>query len=151
MGDRLLRTYLFEAATVLLYRTKKWSSLKAWGIKLAKRIGMRKAKVAIARKIAVVLQRIRVDGTSFDWGSRRRRDPLSQAEAASCHLKQRYCKGAALRSGPSPPSVHRAIIRPRKARWQEAATRPSTTPCWLSCFLTSSNQRAGRLIRGSIV
>jgi hypothetical protein len=51
----LLRTYLFEAATVLLHRTKKWSSLKAWGIKLAKRIGMKKAKVAIARKIAVIL------------------------------------------------------------------------------------------------
>ncbi|WP_247458930.1 transposase [Bradyrhizobium sp. 153] len=47
-GDRLLRTYLFEAATVLLYRTKKWSSLKAWGMKLATRIGMKKAKVAIA-------------------------------------------------------------------------------------------------------
>jgi transposase len=67
-GDRLLRTYLFEAATVLLYRTKKWSSLKAWGIKLAKRIGMKKAKVAIARKIAVVLHCIWVDGTSFEWG-----------------------------------------------------------------------------------
>ena len=67
-GDRLLRTYLFEAATVLLYRTKKWSPLKAWGMKLAKRIGMRKAKVAIARKIAVVLHCIWVDGTSFDWG-----------------------------------------------------------------------------------
>ena len=67
-GDRLLRTYLYEAATVLLYRTKKWSSLKAWGMKLAKRIGMRKAKVAIARKIAIVLHCIWVDGTSFDWG-----------------------------------------------------------------------------------
>ncbi len=67
-GDRLLRTYLFEAATVLLYRTKKRSSLKAWGMKLARRIGMRKAKVAIARKIAVILHCIWVDGTSFDWG-----------------------------------------------------------------------------------
>ena len=67
-GDRLLRTYLFEAATVLLYRTKKWSSLKAWGMRLAKRIGMKKAKVAIARKIAVILHCIWVDGTSFDWG-----------------------------------------------------------------------------------
>jgi transposase len=67
-GDRLLRTYLFEAATVLLYRTKKWSSLKAWGMKLAKRIGMNKAKVAIARKIAVILNCVWVDGTSFDWG-----------------------------------------------------------------------------------
>ena len=69
-GDRLLRTYLFEAATVLLYRTKKWSSLKAWGMKLAKRIGMKKAKVAIARKIAVVLHCIWVDGTSFNWGAK---------------------------------------------------------------------------------
>jgi transposase len=67
-GDRLLRTYLFEAATVLLYRTKKWSSLKVWGMKLAKRIGMKKAKVAIARKIAVILHCIWVDGASFDWG-----------------------------------------------------------------------------------
>ncbi|WP_371260914.1 transposase [Bradyrhizobium sp. Cp5.3] len=66
--DRLLRTYLFEAATVLLYRTKKWSSLRArdW---LAKRIGMNKAKVAIARKITVILHCvIWVDETSFDWG-----------------------------------------------------------------------------------
>jgi hypothetical protein len=55
LADRLLRSYLFEAATVLLYRTKKWSSLKAWGMKLAKRIGVKKAKVAIARKIAVIL------------------------------------------------------------------------------------------------
>jgi len=67
-GDGLMRTYLFEAATVLLYRTKKWSSLKAWGMKLAKRIGMKKAKVAVARKIAVILHCIWVDGTSFEWG-----------------------------------------------------------------------------------
>ena len=72
-GDRLLRSYLFEAATVLLHRTKKWSTLKAWGMKLAKRIGMQKAKVAIARKIAVILHCIWVDGTSFEW---------SQAKAA---------------------------------------------------------------------
>jgi transposase len=67
-GDRLLRTCLFEVATVLLHRTKKWSSLKAWGMKLAKRVGMKKAKVAIARKLAVILHCIWVDGTSFEWG-----------------------------------------------------------------------------------
>jgi transposase len=72
-GDGLLRAYLFEAATVLLHRTKKWSSLKSWGLKLAKRVGMKKAKVAIARKIAVILHCIWVDGTSFEW---------SQAKAA---------------------------------------------------------------------
>ena len=64
----MLRAYLFEAATVLLHRTKKWCSLKAWGMKLAKRTGMKKAKVAIARKIAVILHCIWVDGTSFEWG-----------------------------------------------------------------------------------
>ncbi len=68
-GDGLLRAYLFEAATVLLHRTNKWSPLKAWGMKLAKRIGMKKAKVAIARKIAVILYCIWVDGTSFEWGT----------------------------------------------------------------------------------
>src|SRR3954466_10762819 len=41
---------------------------QGWGIKLAKRVGMKKAKVAIARKIAVILHCIWVDGTSFDWG-----------------------------------------------------------------------------------
>jgi transposase len=67
-GDRLLQTYLFEAVTVLLCRTKKWWTLKAWGMKLAKRIGMKKAKVAVASKIAVILQCIWVDGTTFEWG-----------------------------------------------------------------------------------
>jgi transposase len=67
-GDRLLRTYLYEAASVLLHRTKRWSVLKAWGMRLVKRIGMKKAKVAIARKIAIVLHCIWVDGTTFEWG-----------------------------------------------------------------------------------
>ena len=63
-----MRMFQAEAATVLLYRTKKWSTLKAWGMKLARRIGIKKAKVAIARKIAVILHCIWVDGTSFEWG-----------------------------------------------------------------------------------
>lgn len=67
-GDRLLRTYLYEAASVLMHRTKKWSTLKAWGVRLSKRIGMKKAKVAVARKIAVLLHCLWVDGTSFEWG-----------------------------------------------------------------------------------
>ncbi|RWB65710.1 IS110 family transposase, partial [Mesorhizobium sp.] len=68
-GDRLLRTYLYEAANVLLHRTKKWSTLKAWGMRLSRRVGLKKAKVAIARKIAVLLHCIWVDGTSFEWGN----------------------------------------------------------------------------------
>ena len=68
-GDRLLRAYLYEAASVLMHRTQKWSALKAWGMHLSKRIGMKKAKVAVARKIAVILHCIWVDGTSFEWGN----------------------------------------------------------------------------------
>ena len=66
-GDAMLRTYLFEAANVLLTRVPKWSALKAWGMRLAKRNGLRKAKVAVARKLAVILHRMWVDGTEFNW------------------------------------------------------------------------------------
>ncbi|MEM9765545.1 MAG: IS110 family transposase, partial [Pseudomonadota bacterium] len=67
-GDRLLRSYLFEAASVLLHRTKRWCALKAWGHRLAKRVGAKKAQVAVARKLAVILHCIWVDGTAFEWG-----------------------------------------------------------------------------------
>ena len=64
-GDALLRSYLFEAATVVLQRHSKPSSLKTWALKLADRIGMRRTKVALARKLAVVLHRMWVSGTEF--------------------------------------------------------------------------------------
>ncbi len=70
-GDAMLRTYLFEAANVLLTRVPKWSALKAWGIRLAKRNGLRKAKVAVARKLAVILHRMWVDGTEFNWSTKK--------------------------------------------------------------------------------
>ncbi len=70
-GDAMLRMYLFEAAGVLLTRVPKWSVLKAWGTKLAKRNGLRKAKVAVARKLAVILHRMWVDGTEFSWSTKK--------------------------------------------------------------------------------
>jgi transposase len=69
-GDKMLRSYLYEAANVLLTRVAKWSALKAWGIRLAKRSGLRKAKVAVARKLAVILHRMWIDGTEFRWSSK---------------------------------------------------------------------------------
>jgi transposase len=66
-GDAMLRSYLFEAAGVLLTRVPKWSALKAWGTRLAKRNGLCKAKVAIARKLAVILHRMWIDETEFNW------------------------------------------------------------------------------------
>ena len=62
---------LFEAASVLLHRTQRRSALKAWGIRQMKRVGAKKAKVAVARKIAVILHCIWTDGTSFEWGARK--------------------------------------------------------------------------------
>lgn len=67
-GDGMARQALYEAANVLLTRTSRWSSLKAWGMAVAKRAGMRRAKVAVARKLAVVLHRMWCDGTEFRWG-----------------------------------------------------------------------------------
>lgn len=69
-GDKMLRGYLYEAANVLLTRVARWSALKAWGIRLAKRSGLRKAKVAVARKLAVILHRMWIDGTEFKWSSK---------------------------------------------------------------------------------
>jgi transposase len=64
-GSHQTRTYLFEAANVLLTVVKRGSALKRWGTKLAKRIGAKKAKVALARKMAVILHAIWTDGTEF--------------------------------------------------------------------------------------
>ena len=66
----MLRMYLFEAAGVLLTRVPKWSALKAWGMRLAKRNGLRKAKVAVARKLAVILHRMWIDQTEFNWSKK---------------------------------------------------------------------------------
>ena len=68
-GDGLVRTYLFEAAGTLLTRVEKWSALKAWGLRLAKRSGLKKAKIAVARKLAIIMHRMWVDGESFRWSA----------------------------------------------------------------------------------
>ena len=51
IGDGGVRTALYEAANVILTRPVKGSTLKSWGMRLAARAGMRKAKVALARKL----------------------------------------------------------------------------------------------------
>ncbi len=66
-GDALLRTMLYEAAHSLLTQSRKWSWLKAWGIRVAQRRGIRRAIVAVARRLAVVLHRMWVDGSEFRW------------------------------------------------------------------------------------
>jgi transposase len=66
-GDTAMRHALYEAANSHLRVSKKWSPLRAWGVKLAKRIGAKKACVAVARKLAIIMHRMRVDGTEFHF------------------------------------------------------------------------------------
>jgi transposase len=67
-GDELTRTALYEAAHTLLVRSRKWSSLRVWGMKIAKHRGMARARVAVARKLAVILHRMWSDETEFRFG-----------------------------------------------------------------------------------
>jgi hypothetical protein len=62
-----LQTRIYEAAQIMLVRTAKWSWLKAWAMKIARQRGMKKAIVALARRLAVIMHRIWVDGTEFRW------------------------------------------------------------------------------------
>jgi transposase len=66
-GDEMMRTMLYEAAQSMLVRTLKWSWLKAWAMKIARHRGMKKAIVALARRLAVIMHRMWVDGTEFRW------------------------------------------------------------------------------------
>jgi transposase len=68
-GDSGVRTALYEAAHIILTRPVKGSALKRWAARLAKRAGMQKAKVALARKLAVIMHRMLVDGTTFDFAA----------------------------------------------------------------------------------
>jgi transposase len=68
VGDAMARTALFEAAQSMLTRTARFSTLKQWALDVSRRRGMRRAKVALARKLATVLHRMWVDGTDFRWG-----------------------------------------------------------------------------------
>jgi len=66
-GDEMMRMMLYEAAQSMLARSTKWSWLKAWAMKVARHRGMKKAIVALARRLAVIMHRVWVDGTEFRW------------------------------------------------------------------------------------
>lgn len=74
----MLRSLLYEGAQNMLARGTKWFWLKAWAAQIAKRRGTKKAIVALARRLAVAMHRMWVDGTEF----RRTREAV--ANPASC-------------------------------------------------------------------
>ena len=67
IGDASVRTALYEAAHIMLTKPiKGCAQLKSWAMRIARRAGMQKAKVALARKLAVILHRMLVNGTPFN-------------------------------------------------------------------------------------
>jgi transposase len=68
-GDGTVRTLLYEAANVLLVKISRSSALRSWGLAIAQRSGFKKAKVAVARKLAVLLHRLWRDGSEFRWST----------------------------------------------------------------------------------
>jgi transposase len=68
-GNSALRTLLFEAASLMLTRSKEWSRLKSWGVRLAHRNGLKAASTAVTRKLAVTMHRMWVDETDFGYGA----------------------------------------------------------------------------------
>jgi transposase len=66
-GDAMMRTLLYEAAQSLLIRVQKWSWLKAWAMNIAKRRGLQRAVVALARRLSVIMHRMWSDGSEFRW------------------------------------------------------------------------------------
>ena len=66
-GPKALRTLLVEAGVVILSRTRSWSKLKAWGLRIQKRNGFKKAAVAIGRKLSVIMHRMLVTKEPFKF------------------------------------------------------------------------------------
>ena len=74
VGDAMVRAVLYEAAHIMLSRATRFSSLKRWAMDVAKRRGLKRAKVALARKLATVLHRMWLDGADpLGQGGQRRR------------------------------------------------------------------------------
>ena len=68
VGDVAVRTALYQAAHIILSGATPNSSLKRWALQLAKRRGLQRAKIACARKLAIILHRMWIDETDFRWG-----------------------------------------------------------------------------------
>lgn len=73
-GSKQTRCLLVEAATTLLTRCQIWSKIKAWGLKLMRRIGKKKAIIAVARKLAVTMHRMLVTGKPFERSSKKNKE-----------------------------------------------------------------------------
>lgn len=82
-GSTELRTLLIECGIVILTRTKGWTKLKAWGLKIMKRSGIKKAAAAVARKLAIIMLRMWQEGKAFIWGDKKEKIPSNKEKELS--------------------------------------------------------------------
>ena len=106
----MVRTALYEAANVLLSRITRFSKLKRWGMDVAKRRGAKRAKVALARKIAVVLHRMWVAPFTVDWrGADRGTGLIKEKHETQVGRTQAHCPKSRRRDGGSGEAVTRPV------------------------------------------
>lgn len=86
-GDLMLRTHLYGAAARLMQKSSRPCALKTWGRTLEKRSSYKSASVAVARKLSIIMHRMWLDGTEFDWGH--------QDEAANIEMPETSIQEAA--------------------------------------------------------
>lgn len=67
-GDAFTRTALFNAAHVMLYRSRQWRALRAWGVRIAQRSNLKEVRIAVAKKLVVIILCMWRDETPFRWG-----------------------------------------------------------------------------------
>ncbi|KAG6559132.1 hypothetical protein RHABOEDO_001048 [Candidatus Rhabdochlamydia oedothoracis] len=67
-GSNELRSLLVEAGMVMLTRSKKWSKVKAWGLKIMQKKGMKKAALAVGRKLSVIMHKMLIEQKEFIYG-----------------------------------------------------------------------------------
>ena len=82
LGNKLTRQHLVQAATVVLASTKKWSALRAWGMKIAKKRGFNIARIAVARKLAIILHRMWINDQDFRWSAQAAEQGLADKNTA---------------------------------------------------------------------
>ena len=102
-GSSMTRVHLVQAATTLLYSSKKWSTLRAWGMKIAKRRGYHIARIAVARKLAIILHRMWINEQDFRWSTNDgvgRRSPVRQLVTSRPSHRRRLAPDRDGRSAP---------------------------------------------------
>ena len=112
----MVRSALYEAANVMLTRAGRFSSLKRWAMAVAGRRGMKRAKVALARKLASVLHRMWLDGTGFRFGK--------EVAAAGSAEEEQVSEQA---DRPAPPRSRRrdaGSVKPVIREWPRSLREP---------------------------